>query len=307
MALLPTSASLTDSSTTNAQQKTNFTAIRTFLADLLGTDSSNKVASRTALDCGQGVYGSRGLTGKVNATTPLTKYDISADAVVLRNATGGTTTQYSVAAITCDLGLTGSAANGRDQSAAFTASSWVYVYFIWNGSTMATLSSLSAPPTAPTLPSGYTHWCFATAIRWNASSNITPMFTRGNTCYYDVTEGGFNRVLSAGVSTVAATIGLTSLVPPSASSIGLNLTLSLIHNIASTSFIVQMKSNDNSMYRRTISLGTQVAGVICTDQNYTNINGSSTQQISYSISAVPSGAGGLYIDVMDFSIPNGAM
>lgn len=49
MATLPTDASLTGATTTNAQQKTNFSALRTFLADLLGTDSSNKAAARAAL------------------------------------------------------------------------------------------------------------------------------------------------------------------------------------------------------------------------------------------------------------------
>jgi hypothetical protein len=56
MANLPTSAELTGASTTNAQQKTFIANLRTFLADLLGTDSSNKAAARTAL-------GAVGLTG----------------------------------------------------------------------------------------------------------------------------------------------------------------------------------------------------------------------------------------------------
>jgi hypothetical protein len=49
MATLPSTASLTGASTTNAQQKTNFTDLRTYLSDLLGTDSANKGAARTAL------------------------------------------------------------------------------------------------------------------------------------------------------------------------------------------------------------------------------------------------------------------
>lgn len=49
MATLPSASSLTSATTTNAQQKTNFTDLRTFLADLLGTDSANKVAARAAL------------------------------------------------------------------------------------------------------------------------------------------------------------------------------------------------------------------------------------------------------------------
>jgi hypothetical protein len=49
MATLPSNSSLTGATTTNAQQKTNFSAMLTFLSDLLGTDSSNKAAARAAL------------------------------------------------------------------------------------------------------------------------------------------------------------------------------------------------------------------------------------------------------------------
>lgn len=53
MATLPladgSAGSLNGTATTNAQQKTNFVNLRTFLSDLLGTDSSNKLAARVAL------------------------------------------------------------------------------------------------------------------------------------------------------------------------------------------------------------------------------------------------------------------
>ena len=49
MASLPTSADLTGASTTTAQMKTHLTNLRTFLADLLGTDSADKAAARAAL------------------------------------------------------------------------------------------------------------------------------------------------------------------------------------------------------------------------------------------------------------------
>ena len=49
MATLPSIASLTGASTTNAQQKTNFEALRNFLADFLGTDSADKAAARALL------------------------------------------------------------------------------------------------------------------------------------------------------------------------------------------------------------------------------------------------------------------
>lgn len=49
MATLPSSASITGAGTTNAQQKLNLAALRDFMADLLGTDSSDKPAARDAL------------------------------------------------------------------------------------------------------------------------------------------------------------------------------------------------------------------------------------------------------------------
>ncbi len=52
MALLPTESSLTSASTTSAQQKLNFSALRNFLADLLGTDSADKQAARVAMGLG---------------------------------------------------------------------------------------------------------------------------------------------------------------------------------------------------------------------------------------------------------------
>lgn len=52
MATLPTESSLTGATTTVAQQKTNFAALRNFIADLLGTDSTNKATARTTLGAG---------------------------------------------------------------------------------------------------------------------------------------------------------------------------------------------------------------------------------------------------------------
>lgn len=304
MALLPTSLSLTDSTTTNAQQKTNFTAIRTFLADLLGTDSSNKVSARTALDCGQGVYGSRGLTGKVNATTPLIKYDVSADAVVLRNATGGTTTQYSVAATTCDLGLAGPAANGRDQSGAFSANTWVYVYFIYNGTTMATLASLSAPPTAPSLPAGYTHWCLATALRWNASSNIAPMLTRGSMTWYDSAAG--TSVLVSGAATSLTSVSCSTFVPPTAVDAQFSFSLS-VNSSALASFQAYARpTGASNAATPLVAASVQVANTTSTGVSSVSMPLGNSTQIDYNLNNAPT-TGGLTISVLGFTLPSGAM
>ncbi|HWT40969.1 MAG TPA: hypothetical protein VN081_06950 [Dongiaceae bacterium] len=155
-----------------------------------------------------------GLTGVQNSTTPLTKFDLSADSVTLRNSAGGVITRFSTGTITCDLGLTGPAANGRDQSAAFTASSWLHLYFIWDGSTLATLASTTAPASfaGSTLPTGYTHWCYATTIRWNGSSNIVPCYARGSRIAYQAQQ----TALSGGAATSVTSVDLSSQTPPNA-------------------------------------------------------------------------------------------
>lgn len=130
-------------------------------------------APAVAFTTAGGVPGTVGLVGAPNATTPLTKYDLSADAVALRNPTDGSmVARFATGTLTNDITVAGPAANGRDQSAAFTASSWVYPYLIWNGTTLATLTSASA--TTPVLPTGYTHRAPAGALRINASVNFIP-------------------------------------------------------------------------------------------------------------------------------------
>lgn len=62
---LPTSASLTGVGTTRAQQKLNLAGLRDFIANLLGTDSSDKAAARTGLGVSD-VPGMRNLLDNAN-------------------------------------------------------------------------------------------------------------------------------------------------------------------------------------------------------------------------------------------------
>lgn len=62
-----------------------------------------------------------------NTGTPNTKMDMSALAITfIHPATGGTYTKLNQAVLTNDIRLTGPAANGRDQSAAFTTTQTVH-------------------------------------------------------------------------------------------------------------------------------------------------------------------------------------
>lgn len=120
------------------------------------------------------------LKATFNATTPNTKRDLSADAVMLANTTG----RYFVAtSISCtiDYGTTG--ANGLD-TGSLAASTWYYEYVIWNGTTVACLGSLSA--TAPTMPSGYTFKARTSAVITDGSVHFLRTLQYGRRAQYVV-------------------------------------------------------------------------------------------------------------------------
>lgn len=120
-----------------------------------------------------------------NAGTPTTKMDMSAESVTLKgSSTIPAVTRFGVSTITNDIGLAGPAVNGRDVAGAFGATAEVHFYFIWNGTTMATVSSTVAPPTGPTLPTGYTHWAYAFSVKLSASVLLS-IHAFGQRVFYD--------------------------------------------------------------------------------------------------------------------------
>lgn len=162
-----------------------------------------------------GGYFVRGLTGANNSGTPNTKMDLAADLVQLRNATDGTVAiRTGTGTVTNDVGLVGPAANGRDQIGAFTSGSWVHFYWIWNGTTLATVSSATAPSTGPTLPAGYTHWAYAGANYYDTDPKLVRMHWRGAVMLYDAAitvVGAANPAANAEQS-----VSVANQVPPNA-------------------------------------------------------------------------------------------
>jgi hypothetical protein len=153
---------------------------------------------------------------KNNSSTPNTQFDLDADYITLRNPTTGHcfTIANPGSAITNNISTAGPAANGRDQAGAFSNSSWVHFYWIWNGTTLATISSATAPPTGPTLPSGYTHWAYAGAVYLDSGGALRRVRIMGNTAYYD-------SVLSASTvvnNTSESAVSVAAYVPPNAPS-----------------------------------------------------------------------------------------
>lgn len=249
----------------------------------------------------------QGLVGAPNSGTPLTKYDLAADAVVCRDGTGGTLVKLSTGTLTNDLGLAGVTANGRDQAGAFAASSWIYLYFIMKADgTIATLSSLNVPTSGPAaLPTGYTHWAFAGSVRWNGSSNIISSRMRGNWNTYDTSQ----TALSAGSATTETTVSIAALVPPNAGMMQLNADLV---GTADGSGTLQMNANYRSVtgvnFAITFLGGVLGIGVSASQRvggTYYFVAPNVGQQFFYII-VVTTGTSQTYgVNIMSYTMPNG--
>lgn len=113
-------------------------------------------ANFTVNAVGAGVVGLTG-TGQLGGAT---KFAFQARQYRFRNAAGVSMALYDTSTVTVDTSTAGPAANGRDQAGAFANGAQVHVYAIWNESTLRGIISLAAPTTGPTLPTGYTWWCY---------------------------------------------------------------------------------------------------------------------------------------------------
>jgi len=150
-----------------------------------------------------------GSTGQDSFTATNTTLTLSANAVKVMSAAYDTVLIGSPTNVTNNIGTAGPAANGRDQAAAFSSNNWIHFYWIWNGTTLASLSSLSA--TAPTLPSGYTHKCYAGAVRYRTSA-LDYIFIRGSMVYYRERQP----IAVAVGATTETTLSISTYVPPNA-------------------------------------------------------------------------------------------
>lgn len=195
-----------------------------------GTGSSTAATARTALgvDVARRV---QGLTGTNNAGAPTTQFDLSADSVTVRDGAGATYVRQVTGTVTVNLSTAGPVLNGRDQAGAFSNSTWINLFWIWNGTTFGLIASAASPTAGPTLPGGYTMWAYATSIYKNGSGNITVCDAQGSR----VTYRAENQVLAAGNSLVEAAVSFTTAVPSWAR--GVMLGLETGSTVAGTSFL----------------------------------------------------------------------
>jgi hypothetical protein len=140
--------------------------------------------------------------------------DFTADWVVLRDASGSMFLKTAPGTLTCDISTAGPAANGRDQAGAFSANSWVH--FWWIGKTDGTIATVvSTSSSAPTLPSGYTHYAYICAAWLNASTQLLRIYVAGDRVYYanGLTD---TLVLSGGSASTETSVSLSTVIPPNA-------------------------------------------------------------------------------------------
>lgn len=187
-------------------------------------------------------------------------------------------------------------------SGAFTANNWIYLYFIWNGTTLATLASTTAPAsfTGSPLPTGYTHWAFATALRWNASSNIIPAFAEGSRVIYDLQTNAANRVLNGGTASVMTTLDCSSVVPPISRVAYLQAILAAGSAVGLYDIKIQTPGSSHTgvVVQR---IGTEVASSLAQSCGGVTAKLSATQNINYLVSSGATAS----LDVIEYIVPNG--
>ena len=239
-------------------------------------------------------YAVRGLQGATSSSTNTT-YNVTADYVILRNpSTGDVVAQKATATRSNSILTSGPAADGRDQASAFTAPTWLHFYYIWNGSTLSTLSSLCAPSdingqcsanTGPTLPTGYTHWAYIGAVRMATAGTLNGTYIRGQRALPSATASVANQMA---ITTAESTVSMVNFVPPNAGAFTVYCTGS---STAGPAFgaVTGMYTNQtwNAAAAPTVStvelpniaqqfffVGTAAAGVLnCQLQSYTIPNG----------------------------------
>ncbi|MGH9970331.1 MAG: hypothetical protein ACREBG_21420 [Pyrinomonadaceae bacterium] len=249
------------------------------------------VLSATGGGATRGVWTVRGLSAQNNATSAASKYNMAANAATFYNpTTSALTTVVSIAAVTNDTSLSsGGGDNGRDQSAVFAAASWIYFYLVLDGTTVKSRSSLTAPPTGPTLIGTESSWAFVGAVAFPASA-LEAVHQNGAMIYYDIR--GNHIVLNGGTATVETAVGLSAYVPPNTT--GIMMEDTIVINAAGSKVMRTRIVTGQEYFITQGSLGTTITNSIF----YPNI----ARTIYY---LMDSGLDAGYLIVTGYRVPNG--
>src|SRR5258708_1259035 len=147
------------------------------LCDLTLTDNStqngtidNLIRSIAAPQAAFNVFG---LSAANDAVSPNTKMTISYHYATLTKFGVGSTA-FGGSTETVDISLAGPAANGRDQAAAFTASTYVHFWAISSSDGVLNhyIATQATSMLFPAFPSGYTRACFLFSALLDAGGNL---------------------------------------------------------------------------------------------------------------------------------------
>lgn len=223
--------------------------------------------------------------------TGVTSVQVLADTVKVQSTTGDF---VDLSTVDVTATITTSGANGLDTGSE-AASTWYYVWVIYNGTTTSSLLSLSN--SAPTMPSGYTYKGLVGVVRNNASSDLIVVRQFGNFAMYS--DADFS-VLSAGTATIMTDVDLSTLVPPISRVAYLACTLLISHGTAEVSFNMSIRrKGDTGAGRAVIAAISQVVNIDIDNRVALQSPCSSAQVIQYKLNSAPATGGG-YMNVTGY-------
>lgn len=210
--------------------------LRQQMALLLGLPLDTPISD--PLNFGSGLMGTRRQRSR---NTDTTHFRLDADQVMTMSPSPGFVVHTNPAAITNDINLAGPIINGRDQVGAFAANSFVHMYWIYNGTTLASLSSLAAPypGPGPVLPSGYSLGAYAGAILLDGSSQIVNCRIQGRWTLFQAER----QVAPATTYTTGSlqSVSLSSCVPSNAESVRFGVNLGVVGStLAANTYTARM-------------------------------------------------------------------
>lgn len=210
----------------------------------IATDAfvQQEIAAATA-SISSGVVGIKGAFSNLSLSTTGSSATITAtaDEVLTTNGSGA---YHKASSVSLSISGASAGANGLD-TGTIAASTWYYVFVIWNSGTNTTAGLISLSATAPTLPAGYAYFARIGAILTDGTANKYPLAItqKGNSVDYKVVVGSNTTtfpLLGAGVSgdpsiPTYVAVAVSGGAPPTAGKIGIFMHVSNSHAICSPS------------------------------------------------------------------------
>jgi hypothetical protein len=111
----------------------------------------------------------------VGSRTNVTTVNVTTDQILVQNASKAV---HLLSAVNISPAITGAGAGGLDTGAE-AASTWYYIWVIWNSATNSVTGLLSTSSTAPTMPAGYDYKALVSVVRNDAGSNFVDYYQQG--------------------------------------------------------------------------------------------------------------------------------